>query len=140
MLIKTRYFGNQEVDPRSILFFPEGFAGFEECHRFKLFHEQTDQPVIHFLQSLDEPGLAFSVVIPRHLGLGYDLPLSSKETSLLKTTNWEELLILVLLISQQEADGPRVRPSIEHPLLINPESRRGLQIHLRPGEYELSPG
>ncbi len=154
MLIKTRYFGIQEVDPQTILFFTEGMPGFESCHRFKLFHEEVERPIIHYLQSLDDPYVAFPTVEPSWLGLNYELPLSQRESLLLKTAptsstkkrppaegtpdTKEPLLILVLLAGVQNAgeNEPRIRPLIAQPVIINPQSRRGLQLQLTREDFE----
>lgn len=158
MLIKTRYFGTQEVDPQSILFFPEGLPGFESCHRFKLFHEEGERPIIHYLQSLDDLDAVFSVVEPMWLGLHYELPLSKKESAVLKFSltpstkkggDWkntqtdssmapEPLLVLVMLAGVQEVgeDGPRIHPLIAQPLVINTLTRRGIQLLLTREDFD----
>jgi len=150
MLIKTRYFGVLEVDPQTILFFPDGLPGFESCHRFKLFHEDVDHPIIHYLQSLDEPELVFSVVEPVWLGLNYELPLSAGESAVLKIVAAEkktfghsrpenhELLVLIILTGVQRSgeDCPRIRPLLTQPLIINPVTRRGIQLLLSRDDFD----
>ncbi|CAK0765097.1 flagellar assembly factor FliW [Gammaproteobacteria bacterium] len=154
MLIKTRYFGTQEVDPQSILFFPEGLPGFESCHRFKLFHEDGEHAIIHYLQSLDNPEAVFSVVEPSWLGLDYELTLSPGESMVLKffSTKKEEtlkdskdsmaiknpLLVLVMLAGVQEngEDEPCIRPLTAQPLIINPSTRRGIQLRLTREDFD----
>ncbi|CAK0779933.1 Flagellar assembly factor FliW [Gammaproteobacteria bacterium] len=150
MLIKTRYFGTQEVDPDTILFFPEGLPGFESCHRFKLFHEDGERPIIHYLQSLDDPEAAFSMVDPTWLGLNYELPLSQRESTVLKFSikkvgvgeepqaTSDLLLVLVMLAGTQDAgeEGARIRPLIAQPVIINPHTRRGIQLLLTREDFD----
>ncbi|CAK0742996.1 Flagellar assembly factor FliW [Gammaproteobacteria bacterium] len=137
MLIKTRYFGTQEVDPQTILFFPEGLPGFESCHRFKLFHEEGERPIIHYLQSLDDPEAVFSMVDPSWLGLNYELPLSRQESTVLKATQ-DALLVFVMLAGVQNTgeEGPRIRPLISQPVVINPQTRRGIQLLLAREDFD----
>ncbi|CAK0749993.1 Flagellar assembly factor FliW [Gammaproteobacteria bacterium] len=154
MRIKTRYFGVQEVDPQTMLFFPEGLPGFEEYHRFKLFHEEGERPIIHYLQSLDDPEIAFSVVEPDWLGLNYELPLARWESAVLKSSpsydskkketgedpkeGISPLLVLIMLsATQEEGDGPRIQPLVSQPLVINPKTRRGLQLRLTREDFEV---
>ena len=154
MLIKTRYFGTQDVDPQTILFFPEGLPGFESCHRFKLFHEEGERPIIHYLQSLDDPEVAFPTVEPSWLGLNYELPLSQRELGLLKAASIttakkksavetplespDHLLVLVMLAAVQNPgeNESRIRPLIVQPIIINPQSRRGIQLWLAREDFD----
>ncbi len=154
MLIKTRYFGTQDVDPQTILFFSEGLPGFESCHRFKLFHEEGERPIIHYLQSLDHTEAVFPTVEPSWLGIQYELPLSQKERILLKcaANTWtkkkgtpedtsdvqEDWLILVMLAGVRNAgeNEPRIRPLVAQPVIINPQSRRGIQLDLTHEDFE----
>ncbi len=52
-----------EVDPETLFDFPKGLAGFEHCHRFKLFHEEG-KPTLFWLQSVDDFKVMFQVVAP----------------------------------------------------------------------------
>ncbi len=58
MEINTR-FGTQDIDPSSIIHFPDGLAGFEELHEYKLFHEEG-KPTVFFLQAIDDPEVQFA--------------------------------------------------------------------------------
>ncbi|WP_156302371.1 hypothetical protein [Methylogaea oryzae] len=40
MQIETRDGSTQQVDPGSVITFPEGLTSFEDCKKFKLFHQQ----------------------------------------------------------------------------------------------------
>ena len=44
---------NVPIDPESVFTFPDGIAGFEDCKRFKLFHEEG-KATVFWLQSLDD--------------------------------------------------------------------------------------
>ena len=52
---------NVPVDPQTLFAFPEGIAGFEDCKRFKLFHEEglASTPTVFWLQSVDDPEVMF---------------------------------------------------------------------------------
>ena len=66
---------NVAVDPDSVFTFPAGIAGFEQCTRFKLFHEEG-KPTVFWLQSLDQVDVMFPVVLPETLDLEYQIDLS----------------------------------------------------------------
>ncbi len=67
-LINTAAFGEQAIDPDTLIHFPEGIVGFEDCTRFKLFHEEGGEGLVHWLQSADRPELSLSVADPRASG------------------------------------------------------------------------
>ena len=58
--IETLY-GKQVVDKASLLNFPEGLAGFEDLHEFKLFHEEGAS-MVYYLQSTEDPYIRFPLV------------------------------------------------------------------------------
>lgn len=129
MKIQSSLFGIQEIDPESTLTFPRGVAGFENCTRFKLFHDnKVSQPIVHYLQSLDDPDLALSLVDPATFGLNYELLLTDEETDLLKLENTEHVLVmLVAYRAGEKPAGQNVAANINGPIILNTQSRIGLQ-------------
>lgn len=122
-------FGTQEIDPDSILHFPKGMPGFEKCTRYKLFHEEQDQPVVHWLQSLDDPDVAFALVDPATFGINYEFVLSDEEISLLQMGKVDELAILLIAYRPQEnpTSKANINANINGPVILNIRSRRGMQ-------------
>ena len=130
MKIQSSLFGIQEIDPESTLTFPRGIAGFENCTRFKLFHEdKAPQPIVHYLQSLDDPDLALSLVDPATFGLNYELLLTDEETELLKLEGTEHVAVLLVAYKAAEGQvpGQNVAANINGPIILNTQSRIGLQ-------------
>ena len=63
MLIETTRFGPIEIDGQRVITFKEGLPGFPGMRRFALI-QTSPEPVFFWLQSVDEPGLAFVVCDP----------------------------------------------------------------------------
>lgn len=63
MDIQTSRFGNIKVTGEDILNFPEGLLGFSDLNRFVLLDDPTDE-IFAWLQSCDEPSIAFPVLEP----------------------------------------------------------------------------
>jgi flagellar assembly factor FliW len=124
-LINTIAFGEQSVDPETFLHFPEGIAGFEDCTRFKLFHEDGGEGIVHWLQSADREDLSLSVADPAQLGIGYDFALDDRESTLLGLDRPEDALVLIVLY--REPEHGRVGGAVGAPLVINVKSRKGFQ-------------
>ncbi|BAN34346.1 flagellar assembly protein FliW [Sulfuricella denitrificans skB26] len=132
MKFHSTQFGTQEVDPESILTFPNGMPGFEGSTRYKLFHieENTEQPVVvHWLQSIDEPDVAFALVDPALFGLNYEFVLTDEEEQLLKMESVEDIAVL-LMAYKPEPDAvskASINANINGPIVLNMRARLGLQ-------------
>lgn len=127
MLIKTATFGEQVIDPNTVINFPRGLPGFDDCTRFKLFHREGGDPVIHWLQSLDHDEVMFSVADPTVFGITYAFSLTDEETALLGEGLPEDMLVLILLYRESDTASPGVKGSIKSPLVVNAKTLRGLQ-------------
>jgi len=149
MNIDSTLFGTHEIDPGDVLTFPLGMPGLEGCTRYKLFHEYKKMPVVHWLQSLDEPDITFSVVDPARFGLNYEIALSDEEADLIRAKEEEdEGDIVVLLIAYkpkaESRSGASINANINGPIILNTRTRLGMQkilagfeagVTLRSGEF-----
>lgn len=136
MKVKLRFSPEQmEIDPQSVIVFPQGMPGFEACQRFKLFHEE-DKPAIFWMQSLDDPSVVFSVAEPGLFDYEYEIRLTDADVAALQVTDTSDLAVLVLLYRLGEAEAALLQrqPSAtgievnwRAPVLINMAKRVGLQ-------------
>ncbi|MDO9063914.1 MAG: flagellar assembly protein FliW [Sulfuricella sp.] len=129
MKIHSTRFGTQEINPDDVLTFPLGILGFENCTRYKLFHEDKEQPVVHWLQSIDDPDVAFSVVDPARFGLNYEIVLTDEEVAMLKAENESDIAVMLIAYKPQTdvVFGANVSANINGPVIINTRDRLGLQ-------------
>lgn len=127
MEIKTSLFGEQVIDPDTIITFPQGIPGFENNTTYKLFHQEGNE-IIFWLQALDDENLGFSVADPRHFNINYLFLLSDEEEQLLQLTDINDLAFLLILQKSDNDDGkPTIKGSLTSPLIINTKSRLGVQ-------------
>lgn len=147
MEIKSSFFGEQSIDPSTIISFPNGIPGFEDQTRFKLFHQEGDNPLVFWLQSLDDENLAFSVAQPSIFNINYSFVLNDAEETALGIEDEADILLLIILhkdASDQHSaikslktnvlsllgvtsDQPAIKGVIQAPLVINSAKRIGLQ-------------
>jgi len=129
MKFHSTQFGTQEVDPESILTFPLGFSGFENCTRFKLFHEDKEQPMVHWLQSIDEPDVAFALVDPATFGINYEFTLTDEEERLLQMEKVEDIAVLLIAYKPQPdaSSSANINANINGPIVLNTRARIGMQ-------------
>ncbi|QLI80415.1 flagellar assembly protein FliW [Chitinibacter fontanus] len=117
-------FGPIEVDPDTIIHFPAGLPGFDDCKNYKLLHEEKPNPSVYWLQSLDDASVAFSIVGAEHLGFNYVLALDDDECASIDLTDPNEAM-LFLILSRPENEA--IRANTMAPLVLNLRSRKGLQ-------------
>jgi len=124
--IKSSIFGEQTIDPNTIINFPNGIPGFEDQTRFKLFHQEGDNPLIFWLQSLDDESLVFSVAQPSIFNINYDFVLTDAEEAILEIKDTSDILILIML-HKDPSNQSAIKGSVKSPLVINSAKRIGLQ-------------
>lgn len=139
MKIKSSLLGEQVIDPNSIINFPRGIPGFEDQTRFKLFHQENN-PIIFWLQSLDDELLTFSAASPALFNINYNLSLTDEEESLLALDNTSDIIVLILLHKDEEDENqkPTIKGSIKSPLIINSAKRIGFQKILNNVEQSIT--
>lgn len=131
MKLDTYLFGAIEVQPESIITFPNGLVGFEDLKQYHLIHEAVENtPTASFtLQSMQDPNVAFQIIDPTALGFEYELELTDDETAMLQIgSNGAESDVAVMLVLFKQGDGDKqINASIRSPLIINTKARLGLQ-------------
>jgi len=136
--LNTSRFGVISYNPENAIIFPKGIIqleGYEDCTSYHLFHEEDGNRVLHYLQSLDDPELSFTLVDPTFLNIDYDLELSDEETELMKVQGdgEDELVIMLMVYRPVVVEGAEVKTSEEikaqtqSPLIINISKRVGIQ-------------
>jgi flagellar assembly factor FliW len=128
-------FGSEvvDIDPQTVITFPRGILPFDNCTRYKLFHEEG-KPSVFWLQSLDDADVLFSVTDPSLLNLSYDVTLSEEEQALLQAVPGEELQLAVVLYKNENG----VQANSRAPIILNISKRLGLQKTLHEIELQLS--
>ncbi|MEJ5377188.1 MAG: flagellar assembly protein FliW [bacterium] len=134
MIFETTRFGTIEVDEAKAVCFQEGLPGFPEARRFVLLQHSPESP-FHWLQSMDDPALAFVVMDPLLLDENY-LNAIPKES--LAELNLEEAQgAAVLVIVNIQRANQSITANLMAPLVINPENRMGKQVILLGSGYEI---
>ncbi len=127
VLLGTR-FGTLAFDPADVVAFPEGLIGFERERSF-VFVTAGDGSPFRWLQSLDDPALAFLVADPDAFVPGYAPRLPGSASLALGLGEESPYLLWVT------ANIPVGRPgdatlNLAGPIVVNPANRRGRQVVL----------
>lgn len=133
MKIESPRFGTLVVEPSRIIEFPRGLVGFEDCGNFSLFHPEGESPSYFILQSMDDAALAFHIADPAQFGFGHEVVLSDEEAADLGLSDSDRRVassvahLVVVVMLSKEGPGQAVRANLNAPLIINLDTRRGLQ-------------
>jgi flagellar assembly factor FliW len=120
---------NVPVDPETLFTFPEGIAGFEDCKRFKLFHEEG-KATVFWLQSVDDAEVMFPIVAPEALDIEYQIELTDDDCALIGLHGTEEVAVVVI-VYRNEVEGGKIAANTHSPVILNLNSRKGMQKVLR---------
>lgn len=135
MLLNTRHFGEIEILEDRHITFANGLPGFDDVHRFVLLESNDAESPFKWLQSIDQPQLAFAIVNPFMLKPDYDFEISDEVQKELSIEKEEDLSIFVIIIVPE--DITKISMNLKAPLVINVKNRKGMQIILDTDKYNV---
>lgn len=127
MNLKTRRFGEIEIQEEHLINFPAGLIGFPLIRSFVLLSNQSPGE-IGWLQSVDEPSFSIPVVSAHALVHNYpDVPLSLVSELAGLGPDTDSLAMVVVLTALPDCPAT---VNLLAPLLINTDTRMGAQAML----------
>ncbi len=124
---QTIRFGELAYREEDIIHLPEGLVGMPDLHNWLILEMGDDLPMKWF-QSLDRGDFGFPVSQPAFFADNYDIPLPPATHELLQGREGEWLAVMVITTIHQ--GGTRITGNLLAPLVVNVESRKGLQMVL----------
>ena len=137
MTVKTRHFGDVEIDDSKVITMDNGLFGFENYKKYVLLYDSSSDeiPNIQWLQSLDEELLALPVMIPTTIVGEYN-PVVEDET-LECLGEWSEDTISMLVTVTVPIDVKNMSINLKAPIIINTANMKGCQAIAENPEYEV---
>ncbi|HHN46403.1 MAG TPA: flagellar assembly protein FliW [Planctomycetes bacterium] len=123
----TTRFGNVEVDEALLVCFPAGLVGFEHLRRFVILEGPAGTP-LKWLQSVDEPAIAFVVADPVAIIPDYVVRVRGEDLNPLNLDSPEDATVAVIITVPGEL--PKATCNLLAPLIFNVEKRLGMQVVL----------
>jgi len=124
----TTRFGELEVPEEGVINFPEGLLGFEKNKKFVLLPTEENSPLL-WLQSTEDPDLAFIVAEPGLLVKGYSFELPAEASKKLEAEKEEEVQVVCLLVIPEDPQQSTI--NLKGPLILNISRGLGLQVVLK---------
>ena len=133
MKLSGTRFGDIEFGPSDVVFFKEGLIGFPALHEFVIISHKEESP-FRWLQSVQEPAVAFLCAVPQHFIETYNPALTTSVVESLKLTEDTDRFVLTT------ASIPKGKPedmtlNLAAPILVNAKTRSALQFVLEDEAY-----
>jgi flagellar assembly factor FliW len=125
MIVKTRDFGEVEIDKEYILNFVQPIYGFEEFKSYALISQEDTEGVFARLQSVDDSGICFIIFNPDLLKDDYEFSLSDEYLETLGDGEYEVWVIAVI-----RDDITKATVNLRSPIIINTTNNHAVQAML----------
>ncbi|MDR1566127.1 MAG: flagellar assembly protein FliW [Treponema sp.] len=132
MKVDTKAYGLVEVDERQKILFPQGLLGFESLQEYVLLDAER-QP-FYWLQSVDNVQVAFILINPFLFRPDYEANIDNEELKQVTISDPGKALIFSIVTIPQEG-GP-MTANLQGPLVINRDTRQGLQVVLTDSRWK----
>ena len=131
--IQTARFGELTIESDNILHFVEPILGFPNSQDFMLLDHAENSP-FKWLQSIQEPELAFVVTNPQFFGIPYEFAIGDEYVTKLALSNADETLVLTI-VNIPAGNPTQMTSNLLGPLVINQPKRLGMQLVLADNQY-----
>ena len=134
MKIVTLRFGELEIPDDKIMDFPKGLLGFEQFHKYIMLQRQDSEP-FSWLQSIEDPNLAFVITNPAFFFPNYKIEMHMKELEDIEVNERSNVETYVIVTIPK--DISQMSANLQGPILINTDSGLGKQTVLVNGPYTI---
>lgn len=131
--VQTARFGEVAVEQERVIQFVEPILGFSDTSQYVILDHAEDSP-FKWLQSVDDPELAFVVTNPKLFGIEYEFALSDETAERLALANAEDALVMTIVNIPQE-DPSKMTTNLLGPLVVNQANCQALQVVLHESGY-----
>lgn len=136
MIIKTKNFGNVEVQDTDVINFEEGVPGFPNEKKFVVLFDNTkEESPFMWLQAVDNSELTFVVVDPFWFKPDYKFNIDVETKNQLDIQNPEDVLVLSVVVIPE--DMSKITANLKAPLLVNHRTHKGKQYILENDKYSV---
>jgi flagellar assembly factor FliW len=137
MQVKTKHFGEVDLDENKIIHFEGGILGFEEFKDYTILFDNEDgvQPNISWLQSIDEPSLSIPVISPFLIKEDYNPEIEDEFLKSLDKLTDANLVVMVSITVP--SDVSKISANLKAPFILNSDSRKGVQVIVENSDYEV---
>lgn len=132
--VQTSRFGVIEISPSDTLEFSEGLLGFGHLRRFVLLDDPNDE-IFAWLQSCENPEIAFPVLEPELFAPQYQVDLSKSDLETLQLASITDSRYLTIITIP--VDPTQMTANMKAPIVINPKLKLARQCVLQDNALQI---
>jgi flagellar assembly factor FliW len=125
VLIRTKPFGEIEVDEKQIIDFPDGILGFDFIKKFVILDADENTP-FKWMQAYSEPDLAFIIIQPEYFKTDYEPAISQGDIEAVEAKDAYSLILFTIVTIP--SDPSEMTANLQGPVIINPRKKIGKQV------------
>jgi flagellar assembly factor FliW len=123
--IDSTRFGPVEIDEAIVVTFEAGMIGFPEQRRYAVLKQREDS-VFMWLHSVDDPSLAFPIVLPWVFHWDYEVKLSDEDMAAIHVERADEIAIYCVVNVGEDVRKATI--NLFSPLVVNNAERLARQV------------
>lgn len=131
MKIRTKFFGEQEINKEEIIQFDTGIPGFPNEKEFYLL-AMEDTP-FQVLQSIQTVGVAFIIMEPFQVFPEYEFDLPDEVLQGLKIEKESDIVIFTILTVQEPFENTTA--NLQAPIILNQSNKKAKQYIINRNTY-----
>ncbi|MBI5491361.1 MAG: flagellar assembly protein FliW [Deltaproteobacteria bacterium] len=131
VLFDTIRFGALSVHEDKIIRFVQGLPGFKDMRRFIMIDHDAEG-LFKWLQSVDNPAVAFLMTDPNTYRPGYTVPLKKSEAECLGVRDARNLVAMVMVCVSRDNE---ISLNLKGPVLFNSENMSAIQCIIDRDDY-----
>lgn len=123
MRIESKAYGPVEISERQVITFPVGIFGFEQLREYALL--DSTQQGFYWLQSLEDPEIAFILLNPYDLRPDYVLDVPDEDLQSIRYEQDDDILVFAIVTIPD--DESKISANLQGPIIINRAEQLGRQ-------------
>ncbi|MGB8657268.1 MAG: flagellar assembly protein FliW [Candidatus Zixiibacteriota bacterium] len=128
----TTRFGEIDLKESEVIDFPKGVLGFSQLTRYAILEQKESAP-FKWLQSLEDPNVAFVIIDPVQFFPNFKLEIHEKEIEELNYASYSDLVTYAIVTVPQ--DPSLASADLLGPLVVNPKRRLAKQAVMSNSPY-----
>ncbi len=135
MILETDSYGEIEYETKDLITFPDGVFGFPDLKHYLLLSLSEGDNSILLMLSADQPEIVFAIIDPLVICQDYSPALTTAELSFLNVRDDGDLSYYAICTIRSKENYLQNTVNLKCPLVIDPVSRRGMQVILSDPAY-----
>lgn len=132
----TLKFGNVQYNESDVFTFVRAILGFEDLRQFIIISRPESEP-FKWLQSLEDPNVAFVIVEPKLILDNYVVELSQHDIKQLHGSQQLNDYKIFVIMTVPKGHPEKISVNLQGPLIMNLKNLRAIQMVLNNPEYDI---